>query len=354
MVNEVKKSSPGLQAEAEKSRYNSLDGLRAYSAIGIIMMHVLVNGQYALGGFVFNELIVSFTDLVYLFMAISGFSMCCGYYDKIVNGQIDLGKFYSKRFAKVWPFFAVLCVMDFAVSPSVNTLYELIADLTLCFGLIPNANISVIGVGWFLGVAFVFYYTFPFFCSLLSDKKRAWLAFGVTFLLNLLCKLYFDVTRASIAFSAVYFMIGGMIYLYREALRKFAERFGWAVLLGVTAFLVLYYLLGRNTLVAIPVCALILIWAIRPQRRTTTVLSNSVTKMLSGISMEIYLCHMLVYRVLEKLKLVNLFPSPLLSFAVAFVGTLAGAIVMSLVINRALSWLTVAFQRIRKNSVGCR
>ena len=159
-----------LKSTGEKLRYDSLDGLRAYAAIGIVVMHVLANGSYGLEGLVFDRLIASFRDLVFLFMVISGFSLCCGYYEKIVTGSIDLASFYAKRFSKVWPFFAVLCLLDFAISPSMNAFYELLADLTLCFGLIPNASISVIGVGWFLGLVFVFYLIFPFFCYLLSDK----------------------------------------------------------------------------------------------------------------------------------------------------------------------------------------
>lgn len=135
--------------------YSALDGLRAYSAFGIVLMHVFVNGGYKINGFIFEELIPSFTNLVFLFMVISGFSMCCGYYEKIQNNTISMKDFYVKRFAKVWPFFAFLCLIDVIISPSLNSLYELFANLTLCFGLLPNADISVIGVGWFLGVVFV-------------------------------------------------------------------------------------------------------------------------------------------------------------------------------------------------------
>lgn len=75
-------------------------------------------------------------------------------------------------------FFALLCVLDIAISPGKAVFYEFLADLTLCFGLLPNANISVIGVGWFIGLVFVFYMLFPFFCFLLSTKKRAWISLG--------------------------------------------------------------------------------------------------------------------------------------------------------------------------------
>ena len=69
----------------EKARYEKLDGLRAFAAIGIVMMHVLANGGYEIDGFLFERLIPSFTDFVFLFMVISAFSMCCGYYEKVLN-----------------------------------------------------------------------------------------------------------------------------------------------------------------------------------------------------------------------------------------------------------------------------
>lgn len=47
-------------------RYEGIDGLKAYSIIGIVLMHVLVNGEYGIGGFVFGRLIPSFTNLVFL------------------------------------------------------------------------------------------------------------------------------------------------------------------------------------------------------------------------------------------------------------------------------------------------
>ena len=61
-------------------RYEGIDGLKAYAIIGIALMHVLANGEYGIGGFVFERLIPSFTNLVFLFMMVSGFGMCCGYY----------------------------------------------------------------------------------------------------------------------------------------------------------------------------------------------------------------------------------------------------------------------------------
>ena len=152
-------------------RYEGIDGLKAYAIIGIALMHVLANGKYEVGGFVFEQLIPSFTNLVFLFMMVSGFGMCCGYYRKIVDRTISMEDFYKKRYIKIWPYFALLCAVDFVISPSKDSLFEVFANLTLCQGLLPNANISVIGVSWTLAVIFVFYMLFPFFCFLMGNNK---------------------------------------------------------------------------------------------------------------------------------------------------------------------------------------
>lgn len=277
-----------------ENRYDAIDGLRAYSAIGIVLMHVLANGNYSVSGFVFDRLIPSFTDLTFLFMVVSGFAMCRGYYDKIINGKISLDVFYGKRFAKTWPFFALLCMLDIIISPSVNSLTEVLANLTLCFGLLPNANISVIGVGWFLGLVFVFYLIFPFFCYLISDKRRAWFSFVVALAFNLLCSVYFGIGRNNIMYSAVFFLAGGLIFVYRGSVQRLSEKYRW-IFWGLCVVVTIgYYMLGDNVVLILAVCSLYLLYVIGNKKKS--LLNNKITKFLSGLSMEIYLSHMLIYR----------------------------------------------------------
>ena len=51
-----------------KERYEGIEGLKAYAIIGIALMHILENGDFGLTGFLFQKLIPSFTNLVFLFM----------------------------------------------------------------------------------------------------------------------------------------------------------------------------------------------------------------------------------------------------------------------------------------------
>lgn len=108
-------------------RYEGIDGLKAYAIIGIALMHVLSNGKYEIGGFAFNQLIPSFTNLVFLFMMVSGFGMCCGYYQRIIDQKISVEDFYKKRYIKIWPYFALLCALDFVISPSKELVFGICA-----------------------------------------------------------------------------------------------------------------------------------------------------------------------------------------------------------------------------------
>lgn len=327
----MKKSNAGLPAQPR--RYDAINGLRAFSAVGIMLMHVLANGGYAING-IANRLILSFTDLVFLFMVISGFSMCCGYYDRFVSGKVDLGRFYSKRYARIWPYFALLCLLDIVLSPSKEALMEAFANVTLLFGLLPSPDLSVIGVGWFLGLVFVFYLAFPFFCYLLSDKKRAWWSFGVALAFNLLCSEYFEIGRVHFLYSAVFFLAGGLLYLYREKLEALARKFRWLLLAVCIALAACYYIFGALVPTMLLLSCALLAYAIGVTGKG--ILNNPVTKFLSDISMELYLSHMVIYRVLEKLNLLKLFGEGLLSLLFAFAATLLGTVVFAVAVRWGL------------------
>lgn len=334
----------------QKQHYGAIDGLRAFSAIGIVLMHVLSNGQYMVRGFLFEQIIPSFTNLVFLFMIVSGFSVCCGYYERFQNKELSFGEFFWKRVVKVWPFFAFWCIVDLILSPSIGAVYEVFANLTLCFGLIPKADISVIGVGWFLGVVFVFYMLFPFFCWLLTDKKRAWFSFVVALIFNYVSASRFGAERRDFAYSAVFFLAGGMIFLYKEQLGKFVRKWRVIVLLGVVLAAAYYYLVGSKVFVMLVLYSLMLIYTLAVEGKYY-ILENRVTKFLGGISMEIYLCHMVAFRVLEKLKLIHLFESEVLSFVVIAVGTFAVTVVMSVLVGMFLKLIGKKMKNIKRKYI---
>ena len=243
-------------------RYRNLDGIRAYSCIGIISMHVLYNGYAYFSGFIFKKLIPSFTELIFLFMILSSFSLCCGYYEHFINGNYDLDKFYLRRIQRLWPCFALLCTIELIMDFKIELLFQWLADLTLVFGLIPNNNITVIGVGWFLGVIFVFYMIFPFFVFLIKTKKRAWITAFFALMIHILCNRYFlsAADRTNFIFDAVFFVAGGLIYLYKEQLSD--DKFGKIALIICICSIFFNYLIFTNSFLSLLIFSSLIIWSI--------------------------------------------------------------------------------------------
>ena len=312
--------------ENNSNRYEGIAGLKAYSIIGITLMHILSNGEYVIEGFIFEQFIPACTNLVFLFMMISAFGICCGYYQKVVDKKISIEDFYKKRYIKIWPYFAMLCVLDFVISPSKESLFEVFANLTLCQGLLPNANISVIGVSWTLAVIFVFYMLFPFFCFLIGNKKRAWCVAAVAIVFNWLCDIYFNAGRNNIVYDAIYFVVGGLVFLYRKEVYEFSKKHKVAIGMLLLISTVAYFIFGYSTFTMLLFCVTMLVYAIGCSGGG---LVNPVAKFLGGISFEIYLCHMVIYRVLEKLHLIHLFGNGVVAYIFTAIAVICGAIIFS-------------------------
>lgn len=325
------------------NRYDGLNGVRAYAILGIVIMHVLLNGNFNMDSWVFSSLIPKFGNFVFVFMVISGFGMCCGYYDKVKENSISNKEFYGRRYKKIWPFFALVCLIDVIMSPSINSVYELIANMTLCQGLLPNPQISVIGVSWTLGVIFVFYMLFPFYCYLIDNKKKAVLVIAIAFIFNILCKQYFfDAdhmlsgydSRQNIIYCAVYFLIGGGVYLYRELFEKRGKIGNAVVLISTVLSLIAFAVFIPNTVILVFMSSTVLIYAIGVGG--VGLLKNPFTQFISGISFEIYLCHMMVYRLVEKLNLVHILGDGLAAYIFTSAITIGGAVAFSLIVRIGL------------------
>lgn len=305
----------------EKKHYYGIDYLRTFACIGIVMMHMLTNNkQYELGGFLAEAVIPSFTNFVFLFMVVSAFGMCVGYYDKVKAGNVCWTDFYKKRYMKILPFFAFLVCLDVLMSRSKEAVMEGFADVTLLFGLFPN-NISIIGVGWFLGVIFAFYLIFPFFCCLIDNKRMAWFSLAVSVALSFVGASYFELRKNNIIYCLPFFIAGGLVFLYREEVRKIK----WQIMLLVTAAaIVLYYVFKGNYLMCLILSTILLIQAILiPFKR------SRIVSFISGISMEIYLSHMVIFRVIEKLHLNTVFGTGVVQYVITVVIVLCGVMVFA-------------------------
>lgn len=321
-----------------KEKYDNLDGLRTISCLCIIAMHINANADYNLG-VIGSKIIGSWTQFVPLFLMISGFGMFCGYYEKFRNGSIDLNTFYTKRYMKILPFFAALIMIDIVIERSMEHLIEGITEATLVFGLLPNNQPEVIGVCWTLGVIFLFYMLFPFVVYLCWSKKRAWVAFAVSILISILCVLYFFTdkfvvegfaARHNFLYCSPFFIGGGIIYLNREAIKKIVQKSRWIWLAGCICITVLWYITPGEVygidVMMIKNMVLFAAWLMYSVSVKSRILSNKMMEYLSGISLELYLAQMVIFRVVEKLHGLYLFGHEWVSFMAVWVAVVVGLI----------------------------
>ena len=321
-----------------KERYENFDGIRAYACIAIVLMHVLTNGKFGLTGFVFERLIPSFACLVFLFMMISAFSLCCGYYEKFKTGSVDLERFYCRRYERIWPFFAVLCTLELIIDHSLVSLYEWFANLTLAFGLLPNNDFSNVGVGWFLGVVFVYYMLFPFFVFLIGNKKRAWAALGIGAIYCLLCEIYFfDKTHVadhyqpshSFIYCFMFFAAGGIIYLYREKISAVPIRYKWCIMGAAALCLAFYYTVSNSAFIQLLLFALFTALGMLEGNISRKAFQNKIARFVGGLSMEIYLSHMFVFRTLEKSGALHITGNETVNYFLASIATICGTLLFA-------------------------
>lgn len=347
-----------------KERYDSLDGLRAFAAIGIMMMHVQATIEVRpKGGFLYNMFIPSLTHFVFLFLVVSAFSLCCGYYEKIKCGTITPNAFYKKRYSRILPFFALLVLIDTFVphSPNkvelarmaagditgdssfLNSLYDGFAELTLAFNLLPNPQ-PPIGVAWFLGVIFLFYMIFPFFVFMMDNKKRAWFSVAICYLFCFMAIDYFltdkfinwEMTRHSIVYDAPFLALGGLIFLYKENIKTIVSKYRWPFLILCIGLTCIYWFIPsthKGFLFVIVMTSITSAWLCYAIGSNGKVLNNKVVKYISGISMEIYLCHMMCFRAVQFLHIDNFISNIYLVYWITCILTLGMAIVFSHVVK---------------------
>lgn len=309
----------------DKKHYYGIDWLRAMACIGIVMMHIQSNNTYHLSGFIAEKMIPSFTNFTFLFMTISAFGMCVGYYAKVKSGKVNWVDFYKKRYMKVLPFLAVVVLMDIVFNHDLTSIIEAVPNLTLTRGFFPN-DIGQIGVAWFLGLVFVFYAVFPLFCAMLNTKKSGWLFLLVSLLLNFVVASFYGMGRENIIYSLPFFIGGGLIYLYRDKVKN------WHILLPLAIFSIfIYFLIGASAYTCLLVSIAFLLLAISIGGGYSRIVS-----FISGISMEIYLSHMVVFRLVEKMGLNRMFGNGWLQYVITVILVLVGAACFSVVVKKLI------------------
>lgn len=337
-----------------RENYPALDGLRGVSCICIVMMHMRAASHYALGGYFWNSIIGTWEITVFLFLMLSSFGMCVGYYDRFMEKTIDIEIFYARRYKKLLPFFAVVLFIDvLSVKGEISHVIEAFMKMTMLFGLLPNNALETVGVSWTIGMIFVFYLLFPFFIFVIGNKRRAWISFAIALLIHYACFGYFytekfvDTTKFNhntcfIGYSVV-FVAGGLLYLYRDAIRRFGCNHRLLMLIGCVLATVLYYIspdsiigLDIRTIKRMILFAMVISYGISAEK---SLLCSKPMRYMGSISMEIYLAHMAVYRAIEKSHILDVLGNGVISYIACVLLVILGLLVFIEIYKKCMQFI---------------
>ena len=182
-----------------------------------------------------------------------------------------------------------------------------------------------------------FLYDFPFFFYFLKKKKRAWFITLIAAIMNFVSTYYFDVGRINMFYSFIFFCVGGLIYLYKDDIIKILNKSRIVSFLLLLISICIFFVMPKDdalfTIRILPMSIMLVAYAISFDSK---VLDNKFTSFISSISLEIYLCHMVIFRIVEKLKLTHIVNNNLLSYIITFIGVTIGAITFAYVFRLVL------------------
>ena len=115
---------------------------------------------------------------VSFFFMLSGFSMCLGYYQKMIEQGFSWKRFMAKRIIRIWPLH-LLClgfwiILNYKAVIGEYNCIILLSNLFLLQSWIPKSSFYFSGnaLSWCLSDLIFFYTVFPFVVRFIQNKKR--------------------------------------------------------------------------------------------------------------------------------------------------------------------------------------
>ena len=338
-------------------RINTLDGVRALLAISITLVHVLKNTPPSIGAEDYQGIfhyIAHGENAVKVFFMISAFSLCCGYFEKFKMGKISVNDFYKRRYSRIMPFWFIICSLGLLAEPSLLRLHEYVLNMSLLYKIQPLPNIELIGVGWFLGSVFTFYILFPWFIFLIWTKKRAVVMLILSILLsqvmaNYCNLLHFQKFTGYFISQMPFFIAGGVLYHFHSQIIDYYCQHKWTkwlvyILTGWCSFVFVDEY--PSLVISIVMCSSFIVFAVT--NKDNRIMGSKPMSLISKYSMEIYLSHMMVFRVVEKCGLVGCADNEYVSFFICASITFVGALLFSMLSVKTIDLL--ADKCLKKNS----
>lgn len=152
---------------AKIERLHGLDFLRGIAALGVLAYHYLHYGDI-------TNISMFGTYGVYLFFCLSGFSLEWVYGPREMSAE-SVREFFTARFFRIFPMYAVMVALALMAAPAVNQLIttKALLNLTFLFGVNNPGFWSITAGGWSIGVEWFFYILFPIVWAIRGVKFSA-------------------------------------------------------------------------------------------------------------------------------------------------------------------------------------
>lgn len=302
----------------------SLQSLRFVFIMLVVMSHI-IGKSFDFGG----ECGVSF------FFILSGFILSYAYGNKVETGTFRHGAFILKQLSKFYPLHLLTFVIMVALDSRLGVFYswdKLVANLLLLQSWVPSDNFYFVGNGlsWFLSDLLFFYAMFPLVfrwstktsLSRLSIVGLILLVLYVWLAVSIPDKLINPLLYASPLTRLIDFTIG--IWVYRfwvsdsriRLQRRLDELSPIAVtlleLVMVAAVVASFFVYEESSLrfrcaslfwLILPFVLLVFVMTDQLSGLLTRVLHHPAMLWLGGISLEIYLIHYVLMRILYSILL---------------------------------------------------
>jgi exopolysaccharide production protein ExoZ len=226
---------------ATKKIFNSLQAIRALSAILIVGHHVaLYLNDSSIP--ILNKILFKGWVGVDIFFVLSGFLLFFTSYKNI--GQKDRCKeFLFKRLSRIYPVYWIILTAVLIIWPSYFGGRYMIMDIIKSYLLVPQEQLPILGVAWFL--SYIIFAYFVFAILIYFKKKTSYtviLAWVVGVLLNsfglLPVNLYVDFIFSSHFIEIIAGCIVAVIFIKRPVKKPILSIF-----MGSIIFLGIYYLI---------------------------------------------------------------------------------------------------------------
>lgn len=279
--------------------------MRGIAATGIVAFHVAILGQYTGNNAIFDRTIGRGDCFVRMFFLLSGFSLMNAYHKKLLNRSFDIIEYLSARALRVFPLFLITmlahCVLNI-IQGSTIRIAEIVGTGSMLFALMPSHQDPLVWAGWSMGIQMVFYLVFPVFLAICETRKRTWMVFFFScFLLWAYLDFYsinVDAQHINIIRQFVYFPAGALLFHYKSSLNESNKKD--RIITVVICLLVELICFGLFTHIQDDITMIFAFsaWTIMQLINADRITSCNLFCGLGKISYEIYLIHMLIYRVI--------------------------------------------------------